>query len=309
MKFPPLAAVLGLLGFWLGLLPAGAALKVATLHPLLTDLAVQVGGQAVTVTGVVKAGTDVHHFSPSTQDMKEVAGADLVLASGKGLENYLGKLRDNLSKGQEILEVGNAIPSMEMSEAAQLMESVAQGHPGHTHGGVDPHWWNSLENMLRATRTVAAAFARADPSNAAVYEANSAAYLKTLTDLRKWARQEVSRIPGPDRKLATAHLSMGYFARDFGFRLIPVQGLNPEVPATSQDIALAVDTIRRSKVRAVFPERGVNPKHLERISQETGVTFGGELIADGNGTGPLATFAGAFRHNITTITRALVPAP
>ena len=34
-----------------------------------------------------------------------------------------------------------------------------------------------------------------------------------------------------------------------------------------------------------------------------------ELIADGNGTGPLATFSGAFRHNISTITKALVPAP
>ncbi len=309
MKTRFFVTAFGLLSFWLGLHPAPAALKVATLHPLLTDLAQQVGGSLVKVNGVVKPGTDVHHFSPSTRDMKEVAGADLVLASGKGLENYLGKLRDNLTSGQVILEVGNAIPSMEMSEAAQLMEAAAHGHPGHTHGGVDPHWWNSVENMLRATRTVSAAFAKADPPNAAAYEKNAAAYLKTLTDLRKWARQEISRIPARDRKLATAHLSMGYFARDFGFRLIPVQGLNPAVPATSKDLALAIDTIRRSKVRAVFPERGVNPKHLARIAQETGVTFGGELIADGNGTGPLATFTGAFRHNIDTITKALAPAP
>lgn len=294
---------------WLAVPAAQAELKVATLHPLLTDLARQVGGNGVTVLEIVKPGTDVHHFSPSTRDMQELAGASLVLASGKKLENYLGKLQDNLTSGQLLLEVGAAIPSLEMSEAAQLMEAARQGHQGHRHGGVDPHWWNSVENMQRATRVVAAAFAKADAAHAAHYEGNAAAYLKKLTDLKKWARQEISRIPAGQRKLATAHLSLGYFAGEFGFRLIPVQGLNPEVPATSQELAEAVDTLRRSGVRAVFPERGVNPKLLAKISQETSVVLGGELIADGNGTGPLATFTGAFEHNIRTIVKALSGSP
>ena len=286
-----------------------AELQVATLHPLLTDLAQQVGGNRVKVIAIAKPGTDMHHFSPSTRDMMELSGADLVLASGKKLENYLGKLQDNLTAGQTLIEVGAAIPSVEMSEAAQLMESTVRGYAGHAHGGADPHWWNSVENMQRATRLLSAAFAKADAPNAAIYEANAAAYMIKLTDLKKWARREISRIPPAQRKLATAHLSLAYFAMEFGFRLIPVQGLNPEVPATSQDLASAVDTIRQSKVRAVFPEQGVNPKHLAKISQETGVVFGGELIADGNGTGPLATFAGAFEHNIRQITAALADGP
>jgi zinc/manganese transport system substrate-binding protein len=241
--------------------------------------------------------------------MRRLTGATLVLASGKGLENYLGKLRDNLTAGQILLEVGNSIPSMEMSEAAQLMEAAAHGHPGHTHGGVDPHWWNSVENVIRAARVITAAFTKADPGNAPFYEANNRAYQKQLTDLRKWALREIGRIPSKDRKLATAHLSMGYFARDFGFKLIPVQGLNPAVPATSQELAAAIDTIRKSKIRAVFPEQGVNPKHLAQMSAETGVRFGGQLIADGNGTGDLASFSEAFAHNVMTITKELAPAP
>lgn len=301
--FLPNAAV-GLL-LWLAAAVAHGELKVATLHPLLTDLAQQVGGSKIRVLAIAKPGTDMHHFSPSTRDMQELSGADLVLASGKKLENYLGKLQDNLRPNQTLIEVGAAIPSMEMSEAALLMEAAGQGSASHTHGGADPHWWNSVENMQRATRVLSSSFAKADPPNRAAYEANATSYLSQLTDLRKWARREVSRIPPAQRKLATAHLSLGYFAKEFGFRLIPVQGLNPQVPATSQDLASAVDTIRQSKVRAVFPEQGVNPKHLAKISEETGVIFGGELIADGNGIGPLATFAGAFAHNIRQITAAL----
>ena len=286
-------------------LHASAGLKVATLHPLLTDLAQQVGGASVTVTGIAKPGTDMHHFSPTTRDMQLLSSADVVLASGKGLENYLGKLQDNLQAGQQLIEVGESIPSLAMSEAMALMEAEEHGHPGHVHGGVDPHWWNSVENMQRATRSIAAAFAKADPAQADAYQANADHYLKELTALKKWARQEISRIPSAQRKLATSHLAMSYFAKEFGFKLIPVQGLNPEVPATSQDVAAAIDTIRAARVPAIFPEQGVNPKLLIKISAETGVTMGGELIADGNGTGPLATFIPAFKSNVNEIVKAL----
>ena len=189
-----------------------------------------------------------------------------------------------------------------MSEAAALLEG--KGHGGHAHG-VDPHWWNSVENMQRAAGVVGEAFGRADPGNAAVYEANAAGVSKKLGELRESGRgRRLVKIPAGQRKLATAHFSLGYFAQEFGFKLIPVQGLNPEVPATSQELAGAMDTIRRSKVRALFPEQGVNPKHLELIAAETGVAFGGQLIADGNGTGALAGFAGAFEHNIREIVKA-----
>ena len=47
-----------------------------------------------------------------------------------------------------------------MSEAAQPMEEAGHGHPWHTHVGVDPHWRNSVDHLIRATRTVTAACAR-----------------------------------------------------------------------------------------------------------------------------------------------------
>lgn len=303
---------------------APAELKVATLHPLLTDLALKVGGASVTVLAVVAAGTDMHHFSPTAADVRKLSGCTLVLASGKNLENYLGKLKDNLSADQEIVEVGASISSLTRTEAEDLVvdqagggskerSAPAGGGPaeaghGHDHGPVDPHWWNSVENMQRAAKVVAGILARKDPVNAASYEANASVYIRELDDLKKWARREIARIPPDRRKLATSHLALSYFAREFGFRLIPVQGMNPEIPANSRDLAAAVDTIRQNKIGAVFPEQGVNPKLLAEISRETGVKFGGELIADGNGTAELATFKGAFEHNVTEIVKALAPA-
>ncbi len=288
-----------------------AELAVATLHPLLTDLATQVGGAEVKVLAIVKPGMDPHEFSPKPEDLKSLAGVTLVLASGKQLENYLDKLRDNLSAQQTLLEVGAQVPDLTEAEADALQlepEEEAAHEPGaghdHHHAG-DPHWWNSVANMKRAAGIVAAAFSKADPAHAALYAANAKTYGRHLDELKIWAKKQLADIPLAQRKIASAHDSLGYFAQEFGFKLLAIQGFSPTVKATSQELAAAIRKIKTHEIRAIFPEQGVNPKQLAEILRETGVKQGGELVADGNGTGELATFEAGFRHNISAIVEAL----
>ena len=278
------------------------ALEVATLHPILTDVARQVGGDAVRVTALVPPGGDIHHFSPTTGDIRRLASAQVILAAGKHLENYLDKLRTNLRPGQQIVEVGRTIPSLKIDAKDSAMFMCC---PEHAQGAIDPHWWNSVDSMQRAARVVAAAFTEADPAGKDRYKANAAAWSAKLEGLKKWAKTEFSAIPSGRRKLATAHLALSYFAKEYGFRLVPVQGLNHNVPPTSPELAKAVATIRSQGVAAVFPEQGVNAKYLNQLAAETGVKVGAELVADGNGTGPLASFEAAFAHNVRSIAAAL----
>ena len=283
---------------------APPALEAATLHPVLTDLARQVGGDRVSVTGLVPQGGDIHHFSPTTADVRRLSKARVILAAGKHMENYLDKLRSNLSPQQQIIEVGRTIPSLKI-EAGD--GSLFLCCPEHAQGAIDPHWWNSIDNMQRAARVVASAFTEADPAGKDIYKANAAAFSIRLASLKKWAKSEFAGIPANRRKIATAHLALSYFAKEYGFRLVPVQGLNHNVAPSSPELLKAVETIRSQNVPAVFPEQGVNAKYLNQLSRETGVRVGGELVADGNGTGPLATFEASFAHNVRTITAALKP--
>ena len=61
------------LGFLGAALPAVAVTKVATLHPILADLAQQVGGANVEVVEILKPAADVHHFEPAPKDLAEIA--------------------------------------------------------------------------------------------------------------------------------------------------------------------------------------------------------------------------------------------
>jgi len=281
---------------------AAAQVRVASLHPLLTDLAAQVGGERVSVSGIVTVKDDPHAFQPTASDLKSLASARLILASGKGLESYLPKVRDNLRDGQTLLEVGKNVPSIKI-EAGELFACC----PEHSSGSIDPHWWHSADNMKRAAGIVAEALTEIDPAGKSAYKANAKAYGGKLDGLKRWAKEQFAGIPRGERKLVTAHAAFGYFCKEYGFQSVPVRGLTPEREPSSKYLAETIALLRDEKVRAVFPEAGANPKVLEEMTRSTGAKLGGRLIADGTGSPEGASFERMLRHNVTTIAAALRP--
>lgn len=278
---------------------AAAPLKVSALHPLMADLARQVGGEKVEVFDLVGEGGNPHRFEPRPADMKKMQGSALVLAGGKSLESYLDRLKSNLG-GVEVLEVGRTIPSLTVGK-----DAVYSCCPNHGAGSLDPHWWQGVDNMRRAARVVAQALGEKDPAGKDVYLANAAAYGKRLDDLKRWAKAELAKVPRGQRKLVTAHNAFAYFAKEFGFEVIAVAGLSKEQNTTPQDQARTIEAVKQAGVKALFPEKGASDKTLETISKATGAALAAPLISDGNGTGKDAGFEGMIRHNVNTITRSL----
>ncbi len=295
--------VTGLLSLFLSATAWAGGLKLASLHPVLSDLARQVGGEHVEVVGLLKLGGDVHGFAPSAADLRRMGDSRLVLASGKGIEPYLAKLKDSLSAGQEILDVGRGVPSLTISEDSGLFVCC----PHHSEGSLDPHWWHSVKNMQRATKIVGSAFGKADPANAKAYKARAKAYEKRLDALAKWARKEIARVPRSHRKLATAHAAYTYFCKEFGFQSMPVQGLDKEREPSSQYLAEVIADLERYRIKAVFPEVQANPKVLREMVRSTGARIGGRLIADFTGDATKTTYESMFQHNVKTIVQGLAP--
>lgn len=321
-------SLLATLAAWVlgtGLLGA-APLKVATLHPLIADLARQVGGDRVEVVEVLKPGGDIHHFEPAPKDLAAMNGAKLLLASGKGLESFLPKVRDSLGNTVKLVEVGEKVPSIPFKESGAHHDDEEEEHDEkehakksgaakdddhdhdhhHHHGDADPHWWHSAENMKRAARILAEEFTAADAAGAATYDAGARAVAKKMTELKSWAQKEISVIPREDRKLVTAHAAFGYFCKEYGFEPLSVLGIGRGDDANPRHIAQTIHTIQEEKIRAVFPEDQANPKVLAEIVRSTGVKTGGTLIADGTAL-EAHTFEAMLRHNVKVIVEALKP--
>lgn len=285
-------------------------LRVVTLHTVLTEIAREVGGDKVAITGLVRAGVDPHTFDPSAADIRLVAEADLVLAGGLHLETYLDRLANQVGKAGRVCLVGDALP---------LVLSMAGGnamHRGESDRALlaigsekDPHWWHSIDNVLFATDLVRSEMTRLRPALADAFARNAQAYEQRLFALKAWVAREISKLPPGDRRLVTSHDAFGYLARDYGFTIHALAGLSTESEPDARHLAQLIDLIRAEHIRAVFAESSVNPRLIQSVVSETGARLGGALYADGLGLSDseAATYEGMYRHNIQVIVSQLAP--
>lgn len=275
-----------------------ADLKVGVFHPLLVDLAKQVGGESVEVVNLAQGTSDLHRFQPGPKELGRARGASLYLVAGKGFEPYLPKIQSILGKDR-VLEVGRKIPSLSYGKGSNL-HVCCPANSTHNHGGLDPHWWHSIDAWRRAATILADEFTRHDPGNKSTYAANAKAFRSRMATLDSWVKGQLGRVPKKRRTLATAHAAFGYLCKDYGWKMLPVQGLNREQTPSPKWLGEMAAVIKKDEIIAIFPEKTNNPKIFQALAKQTGVQLGKSLIADGGGS-----IEGMFKHNVTAIVAAL----
>jgi manganese/zinc/iron transport system substrate-binding protein len=151
-----------------------------------------------------------------------------------------------------------------------------------------------------------------DPASAAVYDINTADYLRELEDLHQYVLDQAGMIPAEQRILITAHDAFNYFGRAYGFEVRGLQGISTEAQAGTADVQALADFIVENQTRAVFVESSVPQRNVEAVqaavqAQGFDVQIGGSLFSDAMGTEgtPEGTYIGMVRHNIDTIVAAL----
>jgi zinc/manganese transport system substrate-binding protein len=273
-----------------------APIKVVTSFSILEDLVQNVGGKLVSITNFVPRNGDAHTYQPTTQDVRALGDAKIVFVNGLGLDAWFEKLAKNAASKAKIVTLSSGIKTQKISV-------------GDETGETDPHMWWNLQNAIAYIKKIASTLEQNDPKNSSVYQKNAAAYIKTLSNLDTWAKLEIQKIAAQNRVLVTNHDALGYFATQYGFKIlgtmIPSGGTEREPSA--KEIAKLIDTIKANKVRALFTENTVNPKLASAISSDTGVRIAPPLYTDSLGVKGSSgeSFVKAFRYNVTTIANAL----
>lgn len=296
-KFIPFLVLVSLLA---GCSSAPAAsnsgLRVVASTTILGDVVSQVGGKLINLSVLFPIGADPHTFDPRPQDVAAISDAQVVFINGLGLEESLQPALDANAKGT-VVAVSDGIK-------VRTLDSTATGEQG----GVDPHTWTDPNNVIVWTQNIAAALAKADPTNVAAYQANANAYIASLRDLDTWIRSEVAQIPPERRKLVTDHYAFGYFADEYGFEQIGalVGSFSTNASPSAQEIATLEDTIRAQNVPAVFVGTTVNASLADQVAQDTGTkvvpVYTGSLTAPGGDAGSYLAF---MRYNVNAIVSAL----
>ena len=180
-------------------------------------------------------------------------------------------------------------------------------HADHDHGEFDPHAWQSLNNAKIYIRNIAEALSAADPSNAAEYETNRAAYAAEMDALDAEIHDLLAAIPEAHRTVVTSHDAFLYFGEEYGLTFVSPSGVSTDSEASAKDISRLIELIRDQEISAIFTESTSDPRLLQRIADETGASIGGILYPGGLSMpdGPAPTYLDMMRHNAETIASAL----
>jgi len=253
----------------------------------VADLVRQVGGDRISVDGMLRPGGDPHDYEPRPSDVAAVAKADLVFRSGGEVDDWLGDVIDNAGGDAGVVS---------------LIDSVAQLDD-------DPHWWQDPRNAGRAVETIRARLTKLDPAGRSVYRRNAARHERRLRALDAGIAACVGRVPKAKRRIVTTHDALGYFAHRYGVKVVGavIPSLSTQAQASAGDVQKLVDQIRREHVEAVFPESSVNPDIERAIARESGASIGGTLYADTLGPkgSAGATYVGALSSDAAALVRGM----
>ena len=281
-----------------------APLNVVATTTQIADLARVIGGDTVSVTGIMQPGVDPHLYRASESDLNAMLKADVIFYNGLNLEGKMSEIFVHLASEKPVVPLGAQIPADQLLNVPDFPEEY------------DPHFWFDPTLWMMAAQVVADTLAEADSNHAEAYQANAVGYIAELAALNAANEAALGDIPENQRVLVTAHDAFGYFGNRYGFDVIGIQGLSTETEAGIADMQRVADIIIESNVPAIFVESTISPATIEAVQAAVAdkggaVVIGGSLYSDAMGDAgtPEGTYLGMYQHNINTIVSLYLAEP
>jgi zinc/manganese transport system substrate-binding protein len=280
---------------------AEAKIKVVASFSILADLTANVGGDKIELTSIVKPGSDAHVYEPKPDDVKAVVAADVVIVNGLGFEGWQQRLIEASGFKKYLVTAAQGVRAREL-------DHEEHGDEAHDHQDHDPHAWQNVANAQVYVANIAKGLCATDKVNCDYYEGKAKAYTEKLVALDSEIKSAINTIPEQNRTIITSHDAFGYLAESYGLDFLAPEGISTDAEASARDVARLIIQVREKNAKALFVESISDPRLLEQIASETGLKPGGTLYSDAlSGTdGPASTYIDMMRHNIKTITSAIL---
>ena len=267
----------------------GGKPRVVATTMQLQDIARQVGGDDVEVHGILGHDAEPHEYEPKPSDAEAVAGADVVIANGGGLDDWLGDLLDSAGGDARRVTVLDELP-----------EGIGADR--------DPHVWHDPGWAREYVDAVEVALAEATPGALSRIRARADRLRDEIEATERRIRALLDPIPRERRKLVTSHDAFGWFARAYGIEVVGsvLPSVTTDTEPSGEQVRELVEDIRAAKVDTIFTEEAVDAKLERQVADEAGARVSTSLYADvlGEPGTPEGTLTGAELHNAKAMAEA-----
>ena len=291
-----------------GTAPQAKVVHVVSSFSVLGDVVKAIGGERVQVDNLVGINQDPHVYQPSPQDVQKIGKAKVFVINGLGYEGWLERLEGNSGfSGVKIVATDGVKPLAKPAHGEEGHDHE-HDHDEHDHGAVDPHVW--LDPKLVAqyyVPNIVKGLSQADPEGANYYQQQAQAYTNQLNQLSTQIQQSMDRFPRDQRNVVVSHRAFEYFGKSFGITFHALQGVSTESQPSAKQVAELIKEIKEEHIKAVFAENITDPKMIQQIAAETGVTVGKSLYSESvsDETGVAPTYLRMMQYNADQIAAGL----
>ncbi len=271
---------------------------VTTIFPEYDWVREILGDQAdnAELTMLLDNGVDLHSYSPTAEDIMNIANCDLFVYVGGESDEWVAdalkeKVNDDMVvinlmdvlgdsvKEEEVVEGMEADHDHEHEEGEEHEDTEEHEHEEdeeheeheHEEGEIeyDEHVWLSLSNTKTLCAALSGALQSIDPENAEAYSANEAAYVEKLDALDQQYKDAVD----------TASVKTVLFGDRFPFRYLTDDynldyyaafvGCSAETEASFETIAFLAGKVDELGLNSVLTIEGEDHRIAETIVQNT----------------------------------------
>ena len=242
-------------------------------------------GTGIPVTRLITEEVScLHDYTLRTAQMRAIEGAELVVVSGGGLEDFLGDVIDN----KTLVDA-----SMDIS----LDCGHEHSHESHQHEH-DPHYWLSPQNAMAMVENICTELTKHYPEHADTFAANKEPLLARLTQLDLDAQNALQHLQS--RELITFHDGFGYLAQAYDLHIVKAIEEESGSEASAAELIEIIQLVNEHNLPAIFVEENGSVSAAEIIAKETGAkVFTLNMAMSGN------SYFDAMEHNISTLKEAL----
>lgn len=240
-------------------------------------------GTEISVTRLVTEEVScLHDYTLKTAQMRAIEGAQLVIISGGGLEDFMADI----------------VPAHKTIDASSDIElHCGHEHEGHSHEH-DPHIWLSPLHAKDMVSNIAAGLCKKFPQHTDTFRINEGILHKELDSLYHYGQEQLANLSC--RELVTFHDGFHYFAECFDLEILHAVEEESGSEASAQELIELINLVEESNLPAIFTERSGSTSAANIVAKECGIKiYTLDMAMAGN------SYYDAMHANIHAIKEAL----
>ncbi len=245
-----------------------------------------------------------HNYDLTPSDLIKLKQADLIVANGLGMEEFLEKTLLQTHLKAPVMQATEKVAPIQNQPVATTYHSKEKqaGADHHQEGTVNGHAWVSPKTSALMVRTIAERLAVEDPLHVREYRFNALQYSKKLEGLAQEMADWVSL--AKNKKCLSFHDVLPYLARDIGLTVIGIVESHPGIEPSPREMVHLIRKLKDHRPAAIFTEPQYSDKVVKVLSRESGVPFF-ELDPVATGKPSADTYEKAMRKNLEILRRSI----